>query len=117
MKRLLAIAAILGFALFTAPVAQAQSPQVVLGWDTTPTATGYNVYRSATSGGPYTKLNATPVTVLTYTDTTVVRGSTYFYTVRAVNATGESPNSNQITHTVPQAVPPAPTNLRVISSQ
>jgi len=121
MKRLFVIALVLCFALFTTPAIQAQvAPQVVVGWDAVPAsagATGYNVYRSTTSGTFSTKLNTALITALTYTDTTVVRGTTYFYVVRAVNATGESPNSNQITHTVPQVVPPAPANLRVISSQ
>ena len=56
-------------------------------------ATGYNVYRSTTSNGTYTKLNATPVTVLTYSDTPGTAGTKY-YRVRAVNAVGESANSN-----------------------
>jgi hypothetical protein len=35
----------------------------------TSTVTGYNIYRGTVTGGPYTKINASPVTVVTYTDT------------------------------------------------
>jgi len=96
----------------------AQGASAVLAWDApTGTITGYNLYRSTTSGVFTTKLNATPITALTYTDATVVAGTTYFYVVRAVNGTGESPNSNQITVVVPVALPAAPANLRLISVQ
>ena len=43
----------------------------------------------------------TDPTARSYRDTTVVRGTTYTYKVRAVNAVGSSPNSNAVTVTVP----------------
>jgi hypothetical protein len=68
---------------------------------TTP-GVSYNVYRGTTSGGPYTKLNASPITGLTYVDSTVQSGQTYYFVVRAVNSSGtESVNSNQATAVVP----------------
>ena len=57
---------------------------------------GYNVYRSGVSGGPYTLLNF-PLFVsnLAYTDSTVQAGQTYYYTVTAVSSGGtESVTSN-----------------------
>jgi hypothetical protein len=74
-------------------------------------ATGYNVKRATTSGGPYTQL-ASP-TSPTYTDSSVTNGTTYYYVVSALNDAGESANSAEISAT-PKAssVPPAvPTNL------
>jgi hypothetical protein len=66
------------------------------------TVSGYNVYRSTTSGGTYTKLNSAPVTTLTYTDSTVSSGITYFYVVTDVASDGtESAFSNQATAAVP----------------
>ncbi|HYN25821.1 MAG TPA: fibronectin type III domain-containing protein, partial [Pyrinomonadaceae bacterium] len=69
--------------------------------------------RSTTSGGPYTTI-APGVTTTSYTDASVTNGTTYFYVVSAVNANGESANSNQVSAT-PQSPPPsspaAPTNL------
>ena len=69
---------------------------------------GYNVHRSATSGGPYTKINASLVATSDYTDTGLTNGNTYHYVVTAEDGSGnESGNSNQASVT-PQPGPPAP---------
>jgi hypothetical protein len=63
---------------------------------------GYDVYRSSVSGGPYTKLNATLVAGLTYTDTAVLTGQTLYYVCASVDNMGDiSPYSTQTTVTVP----------------
>lgn len=52
-------------------VPTAAKPTCVLTWTasvTVPVA-GYNIYRGTVSGGPYTKVNTSLVTTLTYTDT------------------------------------------------
>ncbi len=70
---------------------------VSLNWaaSTSSNVTNYKVYRSTASGGPYTALQ-TLGTVTTFTDKTVVSGTTYFYVVTAIDSTGaESPFSNQ----------------------
>jgi hypothetical protein len=65
---------------------------------------GYNIYRSTTSGGSYTKLNTSLVVPTSYTDSTVQAGLTYYYVVTAVDTSGdESVYSNQA-----QAVIPTP---------
>jgi Cep192 domain 4 len=70
----------------------------------TSTVAGYNVYRGTASGGPYSKINSTLITGLTYTDSTVSSGATYYYVVTAVAADGtESSFSSQV-----QAVIPTP---------
>jgi fibronectin type 3 domain-containing protein len=74
--------------------------QVPLAWTASLSTgvSGYNVYRATTSGGPYTKINASLVAGNAYTDTTVVQGTTYHYVVTAVDANGlESVNSNEVT--------------------
>jgi len=68
--------------------------QVTLSWASAPTATSYNVKRSTVSGGPYITLKS--LTATNYTDTTSLNGSTYYYVVSAVNASGESANSTEI---------------------
>jgi hypothetical protein len=76
---------------------------VTLNWvaSTSPNVT-YNVYRSSTSGGPYVKLNSSPISGLSYIDTSVQGGQTYYYVARAVNTSGqESINSNQAPAVVP----------------
>jgi hypothetical protein len=44
-----------------------------LTWNaSTSTVVGYNIYRGTSSGGPYVKLNATPIAALIYSDTFVL---------------------------------------------
>jgi len=73
-----------------------------LTWNAGTSISGYNIYRSTTSGGPYTKQNFSLITALTYTDTTAQAGQTYFYVATAVGMTGvESSFSTQVSFTVP----------------
>jgi hypothetical protein len=79
------------------------SHTVTLNWtaSTTP-GVSYNVYRSTTSGGPYAKLTTTPLAALTYVDSGVVAGQTYYYVTTAVDGTGtESVKSNEAQGAVP----------------
>jgi Abnormal spindle-like microcephaly-assoc'd, ASPM-SPD-2-Hydin/Protein of unknown function (DUF1573) len=75
-----------------------------LSWTaSTSVVSGYNVYRSTTSGTGYSKLNgSTPVSGVSYSDSSVVNGTTYYYVTTAVDATGtESGNSNEATAVIP----------------
>ena len=83
--------------------------QVFLNWELSPGATNYNVYRSTTNGGPYTKI-ASGVSSTSYTDSGLNNGTTYYYVVTAVNGYGESGYSSQASAT-PCAFPAAPTGL------
>ncbi len=76
---------------------------VILSWTpSTSAVTGYYSYSSTKSGGPYTKLSATPVQTTTYTDSTVQAGQTYFYVVTSVDARSvESAYSVEISASVP----------------
>ena len=76
---------------------------VAVNWTaSTSTVAGYNVYRGTLSGGPYSKINATLITGLTYTDNTVSSGATYYYVITAVAADGtESSFSNQVQAVIP----------------
>ena len=72
--------------------ASAGNGKVVLNWDASdPGATGYNIQRADTSGGPYTLIAST--TANGYADTTVANCSDYFYVVTATNSLGRSPAS------------------------
>jgi fibronectin type 3 domain-containing protein len=73
--------------------------------------TGYDVYRGTTAGGESTTPLAANVTPRTFTDATAVNGTTYFYTVAAVNAVGASPPSNEASATPQATVPSAPSGL------
>jgi Glycoside hydrolase family 44 len=70
--------------------------------------------RATTSGGPYTQVGSVAVT--SYSDTGLTNGTSYFYVVSAVNASGESANSSQASGTPASSsptssVPAAPTAL------
>ena len=89
--------------------ATAGNQQVALAWSASSGATSYNVKRATTSGGPYTLVSAP--TANSFTDTGLVASTTYFYVVSAVNASGESANSMQVSATTNSPVPAVPTGL------
>jgi len=76
---------------------------VTVSWQaSTSTVAGYNVYRGAASGGPYTKLNSSLDAATNYVDGSVQAGQTYYYVATAVDASNhESVYSNQATAVVP----------------
>jgi hypothetical protein len=74
------------------------SHSATLNWvaSTSTRVVGYNVYRGATSGGPYTKVNSTPTFATHFTDRYVQAGQTYYYVATSVEASGnESGYSNE----------------------
>jgi fibronectin type 3 domain-containing protein len=93
----------------TGLAASAGNATVTLSW-TAPNPngspiTGYNVYRSTTPGGEGTTPLATGVTTTSYIDNAVTNGTTYYYTVAAVNAIATSAQSGEASATpkVPSA--------------
>lgn len=74
-----------------------------LHWNSSPSVVvGYNVYRSATSGGPYTKVNPVLDASTSYIDSSVQGGTTYYYVSTAVDTSGtESIYSNQSQVVIP----------------
>jgi fibronectin type 3 domain-containing protein len=92
--------------------AMAGNAQVSLSWSGSTSATSYNVKRSSTSGGPYTKLSSPTAT--SYVDIGLTNGTKYFYVVSAVNSSGESANSSEVsaTPTTPASAAAAPANLQ-----
>jgi len=94
--------------------ATAGDGEVALTWNVSPLASSYKVKRSTTGGGSYTTIS-TP-TDTSFTDTTAVNGTTYYYVVSGVNATGESPDSSEVIATPIDPVPPAtPTGLVAVA--
>lgn len=72
--------------------------RVTLSWSASLGAIGYSVKRSLTAGGPYTPI-ASAVRGVTYVDTAVVNGTTYYYVVSAENTLGESGDSSEASAT------------------
>lgn len=85
---------------------------------TSSTATQQKIYRSTTSGGPYTLAKIiTNNTTSTYTDIGLTNGTIYYYVVRAFDGTTESANSNQASAApVDNIAPVPPTNLTAVDN-
>jgi hypothetical protein len=74
-----------------------------LNWtaSTSQNLTNYKVYRSTTTGGPYSLLSTLGL-VTNYTDYTVQAGQTYYYATTVVDSSGvESAYSNTVSVSVP----------------
>ena len=80
---------------------------VSLGWNSSLNATSYKVKRSLVSGGPYSDVVLQPPLNIG-TDANVNGGTTYYYVVSAVNASGESGNSPEVGITPVPSPPPLP---------
>ncbi len=92
--------------------ATAGDAQVSLSWNASSGATSYNVKRATSSGGPYTTI-ASPAGI-SYVNTGLTNGTTYYYVVSAVNSSGESANSSQASAT-PQGGTTQPTTVTFTS--
>jgi fibronectin type 3 domain-containing protein len=70
--------------------------QLTLHWDTYGHAIGgYNIYRSTTPGGEGATAIASNVAALSFTDTALNPGTTYYYEVSAVDQAGEGAKSSE----------------------
>jgi endoglucanase len=65
---------------------------ITLVWSASPSALSYNLKRSSIHGGPYVTI-ASGITTTNYADSEVAIGSTYYYVVSEVNASGEGSDS------------------------
>jgi hypothetical protein len=76
---------------------------VTLTWtaSTSTGVTGYNVFRSQTTGGPYTQMNTNLIGGTSFVDSSVTAGQTYYYVTTAVGISGQSSYSNETSASVP----------------
>ena len=106
MKRFALIAVIAAALAAAIPAVAAAAPppsgatgialqgKVELAWQPAAGATGYTVYRGTSAGAITTLLTpGAGIAGTTFSDTTAVNGTTYYYVVRAVDLSGESPDS------------------------
>jgi fibronectin type 3 domain-containing protein len=70
----------------------------------------FKIERSSDGGATFTEIATTAANVTTYADTGLTNSSTYYYRVRASNASGDSAYSNTASATLP-VIPAAPSNL------
>jgi autotransporter-associated beta strand protein len=71
--------------------------QITLTWSASASATSYTIKRGLSSGNE--TATAATTTNLTYTDTNLVNGTTYYYVVVAAGPSGTSPNSAEMSAT------------------
>lgn len=94
--------------------AMAGDSRVVLTWAAPLGATSYNIGQSLTSGGPYTIIAGT--SGISYTNTGLTNGLTYYFVVTAMNTNGISGNSVEASATPQVPLPAVPTGLAAMAS-
>lgn len=112
---LAAIPPVDGYMAPSAPVLEIESTgsgMVSLRWtlpnDNGSPITGYNIYRGESTGTETYFDSVQDADILTYTNTGLVNGRTYYYKVAAVNEAGPGEMSNEVSAT-PLSVPGVPT--------
>lgn len=78
-------------------------------------ATGFFVQRATAATGPFTNLNPTalPIATLTYSDSAVTGGTTYFYQILAVDAKGNLSTPSNVVSATAVGNPNPPQTLQV----
>ncbi len=84
--------------------------QVALTWTAVPGAAGYNLYRATTSNREGTTPYQSNLGSLSYNDTAVINGTTYYYQVAATALNSRIDKSDEVSAT-PQVPPAAPSSL------
>jgi len=86
--------------------------QISLAWGAVTGATSYRVYRGTVAGGQDATPLAANLTAPAFVNTGLVNGTSYFYRVTAVNGSGESPRSVEVSSAgVSAAAPVDPSYL------
>ncbi len=76
--------------------------RIVLSWTAATLADGYDVYRSTTSGGPYSLIaHVSGGSTTTYTNNNLSTGTTYYYVLQSTRNSWTSANSAQAQATTP----------------
>jgi hypothetical protein len=86
---------------------------IIISWDVVPGAESYKIYRSESDTGSFSALSETGIAATTYSDTTTVLDTDYYYKVSAVNGIGEGPLSEYVYGGT--KTPSAPTGLKFIN--
>jgi Esterase PHB depolymerase len=89
---------------FSAPDSTSTSVELI--WEANSAAAGFNIYRSPTSAGTYTKINSQPVSGASFVDRGLTQSATYYYEARAVD--GSNQESAPTSPPVPGGTAPAP---------
>jgi fibronectin type 3 domain-containing protein len=123
MKRLISSAILtMAILLLIVPLRSQTGHGITVSWTETNNsdpATGFNVYRGTTTGGESsTALNTAPLaaTATSYFDSTVTGGTTYFYTIKALDSFGVlSAPSNEASATAVATSPNPPAGVKAVA--
>ena len=90
--------------------------KVDLSWtaSTAGDVSSYHVYSSTATGGPYSYVNAVTAPATTYSDTSLVGGTTYYYVVTAVDASGNESVDSTEANAAPTGTLDTPTGLSAL---
>jgi CSLREA domain-containing protein len=90
----------------TGLAATASTSGIALDWEdnSEPDLDGYNVYRSDSLNGTYTKLNASPLAASQYNDTEAPAGKDSYYRVTAIDKSGNESQPAAVSAFRPEAV-------------
>ena len=101
------------YAAITLDAITTGSGKVTLYWEGVTGAIGYNIYRGTVTGGPYTKINASPVSTLDtgpgltntyqFSNTGLTNGTEYFYYVASVMTGGKEGVRSDEASAIPDA--------------
>jgi FtsP/CotA-like multicopper oxidase with cupredoxin domain len=96
----------------TASALSANPPTITLTWrDNANNESGFSIQRATNTSFTGATTFAVGMNITTFTDTTVLPKTRYYYRVRAVNVVGNSAYSGTANALTAGQVPPAPTNL------
>jgi len=94
----------------------ASAKKIALTWqDNSTTETGFQVFRSTSSGGTYVTIATVKPAVTSYNDSSLNPGTTYYYKITAINQSGSSAFSN-IANATTQALPAVPNDPSGLSA-
>ncbi|HEX7653982.1 MAG TPA: fibronectin type III domain-containing protein, partial [Verrucomicrobiae bacterium] len=85
---------------------------VTLAWNPVPGALSYCLKRGTKSGGSYATI-ATNFNVTTYLDNPIPAETVFYYVITAINPSGESSDSSEVSASAGAGVPGTPTGLAV----
>ncbi|MGN1443885.1 MAG: fibronectin type III domain-containing protein [Acutalibacteraceae bacterium] len=87
---------------------------IKLTWTKDTGVTGYEIYRSASSGGKYTRIKViTKASTYTYTDTSLTAGKTYYYKIRTYKTVNKKNVYSSLSGAAyAKASPPAVTGIK-----
>ncbi|WP_256759572.1 S-layer homology domain-containing protein [Cohnella sp. WQ 127256] len=88
--------------------------RISLTWDPVIGSTGYNIFKSSTSGAYGSEEASVSGSVYGYDVTGLTNGTTYYFVIQATNPGGDSTASNEVSAT-PRTVPSAPTGVTAVA--